>query len=138
VIPALEGKMDGLAVRVPVPDGSLIDFTCLLSRDVTKDEIHNALREATKTERLRNILRFSEEGLVSTDVVGTNHSSIVDAESTMVQGRLVKLLAWYDNEWSFARRVAELTDYLVRPNEKRQDFWTVFMRDMPAERICKF
>lgn len=138
VIPALAGKLDGLAVRTPVPDGSLIDFTFTVSKDVTKDEIHNALRQAAGTDRLKSILRVSEEGLVSSDVIGTNHSSIVDTESTMVQGRLVKILAWYDNEWSFARRVAELADYVTRPNEKRQEFWTVFMRDMPTERICKF
>ncbi|MGE5708496.1 MAG: type I glyceraldehyde-3-phosphate dehydrogenase [Bacteroidota bacterium] len=137
VIPKLKGKMDGLAVRVPVPDASLIDLTCLLSKDVTIDELKSTLTKASRTDKLKNIVRISEESLVSTDIIGTNHSSIVDLPSIMVQGRLVKFLAWYDNEWSFARRVAELADYMVRPKDKRQEFWTVFMREMPEARICK-
>ena len=138
VIPELAGKLDGLAVRVPVPDASLIDFTCIVSKSVSIETIKEALITAGRSERLKNIMRVTDESLVSSDIVGTNHSSIVDFPSLMVLGKLVKILAWYDNEWSFARRVAELTDFLSRPKDKRQEFWTVFMREMPLERVCKY
>ncbi len=112
VVPPVQGKMDGLALRVPVPCGSIIDLTCVVGREVTVEEVNDALRRATQDERLGRILTVSEEELVSTAILNTTHSSIVDARSTMVKGNLVKVLSWYDNEWSFALRVVELAAYI--------------------------
>ena len=112
VIPDLEGKLDGIAVRVPVPDGSLTDATLQLSKPITKEEMDAAFREAAAGP-LKGILEYSEAPLVSTDIVGNPHSSIYDAGMSKVMGdRLVKVLSWYDNEWGFANRVVDLLRHM--------------------------
>jgi len=107
-IPSLKGIFDGLAIRVPVPVGSLSDFTFVVKREVTVEEINTALTEASKTERFHNILAVSHDPLVSSDIVGDPHSSIVDLELTqVVGGNMVKVIAWYDNEFGYANRLVE-------------------------------
>ena len=108
VIPELEGKMDGFAVRVPTPDGSLVDLTCELNRNVTKDEIHAAMKAAANGP-MKGILQFLDEPLVSCDIIGNPHSSVYDSELTKVLGgNLVKVIAWYDNEFGYSQRLADL------------------------------
>lgn len=114
VIPELKGRMDGMAVRVPTPDGSLTDFTCILKREVTKEEVNNALRDASQGY-LRGIMQYSEEPLVSVDIVGNPHSAIIDGLSTLVngeRGNLLKILSWYDNEWGYSCRIVDLINYI--------------------------
>jgi glyceraldehyde 3-phosphate dehydrogenase len=110
-MPELEGKLDGMALRVPIPDGSITDLVCILDREVTVDEINAAFREAAEGP-LQGILEYSEEPLVSIDIVGNPHSCIFDAGSTMASGSLVKVLGWYDNEWGYSNRLAELVKYV--------------------------
>ncbi|MEI6682030.1 MAG: type I glyceraldehyde-3-phosphate dehydrogenase [Bacteroidota bacterium] len=108
VIPSLEGKMDGFAVRVPTPDGSLVDLTCELERNVTKDEIQAAMKAAADGP-MKGVLQFLDEPLVSCDIIGNPHSSIYDSELTKVLGgNLVKVIAWYDNECGYSQRLADL------------------------------
>ncbi len=109
VIPELKGKLDGMAVRVPVPDGSIVDLVVELSKDVTIEDIHDAVRVAAGSPQMKNVLSFSEEPLVSSDIVGNPYSSIYDSEYTRVIGkRIVKTLNWYDNEWGYSNRVVDL------------------------------
>ena len=108
VLPALEGKLDGMAIRVPVPDGSVVDLCAVLEKDVTVEQINAAVREAADGP-LRGILEYSEEALVSSDIIDNSHSSIFDALSTMViGGNMIKVLSWYDNEWGYSSRVVDL------------------------------
>ncbi len=107
VLPHLSGKLDGVAMRVPVPDGSLTDLTALLKREVTIDEINAAMRAAADGP-MKGILEYTEDPLVSTDIVGNPHSCIFDAEQTAVNGTLVKIVGWYDNEWGYSNRTADL------------------------------
>jgi glyceraldehyde 3-phosphate dehydrogenase len=107
VIPELKGKIDGFAARVPVADGSLTDFTAVLSRPVTKEEVNEAFRVAAEGP-LRGILEYSEEPLVSSDIVGNPHSCIFDALSTLAIDTTVKVIGWYDNEWGYSNRLADL------------------------------
>ncbi len=108
VIPELKGKLNGMSIRVPTPNVSLVDFVCQVGRDVTEEEINDALKEASET-RLRGILAYSTEPLVSTDYNHSPYSSIVDAALTsVVDGRLVKVLSWYDNEYGYSNRLADL------------------------------
>ncbi len=113
VIPELAGKLDGIAIRVPTPDGSLVDLCVNLERETSKDEVNAAMKEAAETH-LKGYLQYSEEQLVSIDIVGNHHSSIFDAPSTNVKGRLVKIFSWYDNEWGYSCRVADLLDYMSK------------------------
>jgi glyceraldehyde 3-phosphate dehydrogenase len=109
VIPELKGKMTGMAYRVPVEDGSVSDITATLSREVTIDEVHEALAEAAEG-RMRGILRLTEEELVSRDIIGDPHSSIVDTPSTLLlNGNVIKLVAWYDNEWGYSARMVDIS-----------------------------
>ncbi len=120
VIPELHGKIDGMAIRVPTPDGSLTDFTCILKRNVTKDEVNDVLRNASVTI-LRGIMEYTEEPLVSTDIVGNPHSTIIDGLSTKVigeNGNLLKILSWYDNEWGYSCRIVDLVNYIYVNNSK--------------------
>ncbi|MDQ7790899.1 MAG: type I glyceraldehyde-3-phosphate dehydrogenase [Clostridia bacterium] len=111
-IPELEGKLTGMAFRVPTPDVSVIDFVCELGKPTTKEELNEVLREAAEGD-LRGILAYSELPLVSIDYTGNPHSSIVDGLSTMVvEGTLVKVIAWYDNEWGFSNRVMDTILYM--------------------------
>jgi len=112
VIPELKGKLDGISMRVPVPNGSIVDLVAEIEQNATKDELNAAFREAAQGP-LRGILEYSEEDLVSSDVIGNPHSSIVDGKLTAVMdGNLIKVLAWYDNEWGFSNRVIELLHLL--------------------------
>jgi len=107
VLPQLKGKLDGGALRVPIPDGSITDLTVTLGRDVTAEEVNAAFRAAAEGS-LKGILEYSEEPLVSIDIVGNPHSCVFDAPSTQAMGDLVKVLGWYDNEWGYSNRIAEL------------------------------
>lgn len=108
VLPELKGKLDGLAVRVPTPNVSLVDLVVELEKDVTVEEVNGALKSAAGT-KMKGILQFCEEPLVSTDFNGNSHSSIVDSLSTaVIEKRLVKVLSWYDNEWGFSNRMVDL------------------------------
>ena len=114
VIPALKGKLDGGAIRVPTPNVSIVDFVCTVGKDVTVETVNGALKAAANG-KLKGILGFSEEPLVSIDFVGNSNSSIVDAESTKVIGnRLVKVMSWYDNEWGYSLRIADLAKYVMK------------------------
>ena len=117
VIPKLAGKLDGMASRVPVPDGSVVDLFVEVARDVTVADVNAAVRMAASSEKMRNILSYSEEKLVSTDIVGNSYSSIYDAEYTKVLGkRYIKTLNWYDNEWGYSNRVVDLISMLRKFN----------------------
>ena len=116
VIPELKGKLDGLALRVPVPDGSINDFVAVLKKEVTKDEVNAVLKESSETN-LKGILQYTEDPIVSADIIGNPHSSIADGLSTNViggRGRLVKVLSWYDNEWGFSCRLVDLLKLMAR------------------------
>jgi glyceraldehyde 3-phosphate dehydrogenase len=107
-LPALSGIFGGLSIRVPVPVGSLSDFTFLLKRDTTKEEINKSLKEAVDNPRFKGILSVTEDPIVSSDIVGNSHSSIVDLSLTqVVGGNMVKVIAWYDNEFGYANRLVE-------------------------------
>lgn len=112
VIPAVQGKLNGFAIRVPTPTVSLIDLTVQLSRPTSKEEINLAFRTASETMR-KGILDYEEEELVSVDFKGSDFSATFDAPSTMVIGSLVKVLAWYDNEWAYSVRVADLAHFMA-------------------------
>lgn len=114
VIPALKGKLDGMASRVPVPDGSVVDLVVEVEKDVTIEDINAAVRIASKTKRMENILLYSEDMVVSSDIVGNSYSSIYDPEYTKVLGkRIVRTLNWYDNEWGYSNRVVDLITLLM-------------------------
>jgi glyceraldehyde 3-phosphate dehydrogenase len=107
VLPQLEGKLNGMAIRVPSPNVSVVDLVAQLQRPAPKEEINGALKEASETY-LNGIMEFCEEPLVSIDFNGSTASSIVDGPSTMVVGDLVKIIAWYDNEFGYATRMVDL------------------------------
>lgn len=114
VLPELAGKMDGMAIRVPIPDGSLTDIVVQLAKATTVSEINACLREASQRPPLQGILEVCDDDIVSVDIIGNPHSSIVDAPSTMVlNGTTAKILAWYDNEWGYSCRLAELAGRLL-------------------------
>ncbi len=113
VIPELNGRMDGMAIRAPVVDGSIIDLTVLLKKNTTVDEVNVAFKEAAEGS-LKGLLEYSEEPLVSSDIIGNPHSCVFDAENTRVmQGNLVKVLGWYDNEWGYSCRCAQLIKMMM-------------------------
>jgi glyceraldehyde 3-phosphate dehydrogenase len=115
VIPDLKGKLDGMASRVPVPDGSIVDLVVEVEKNVTIEEVHAAVRMASKTERMKNVLLYSEEKLVSSDIVGNSYSSIYDAEFTRILGkRVIKTVNWYDNEWGYSNRVVDLIGLFMK------------------------
>ncbi|MGH2709707.1 MAG: type I glyceraldehyde-3-phosphate dehydrogenase [Actinomycetota bacterium] len=111
-IPKLKGKMDGMAFRVPVPDGSVTDLVCILEREAATDEIKKAFQEAANG-RLKGILKYTEDPIVSSDVVGDPHSCVFDADLTMAIGNMVKVVGWYDNEWGYSNRLVELTELVA-------------------------
>ncbi len=114
VIPALEGKINGMAMRVPVKDGSIVDFVAELGKETTADEINAAMKKASQNE-LKGIMEYTEEPIVSCDVIGNPHSVVFDALCTMViAGNMVKVIGWYDNEWGYSNRVVDLIERLVR------------------------
>jgi glyceraldehyde 3-phosphate dehydrogenase len=111
-IPKLKGKMDGLAFRVPVPDGSVTDLVCILDREVSVEDINAAFRAAADGP-MQGILKYSEDPLVSSDIVGDAHSCVFDALSTMAIGNMVKVIGWYDNEWGYSNRLVDLTELVA-------------------------
>lgn len=113
VIPALKGKLDGMAVRVPTPTGSLVDFVANLKVEVTKEQVNAAMKKAAEGP-LKGILEYTEDPIVSVDVIHNPHSSIFDAQSTMVLGKTIKVLSWYDNEWGYSSRVVDLIYLLFK------------------------
>jgi glyceraldehyde 3-phosphate dehydrogenase len=108
VIPEMLGRLDGISMRVPVTDGSVTDLIAQVGRETSTDEVNEAFRAAADTGSLTGILRYSEDPLVSSDIVGESYSSIFDSPLTMVNGNLVKVVSWYDNEWGYSCRVADL------------------------------
>ncbi len=114
VIPELKGKFDGIAMRVPVVDGSITDLTATLKKKVTKEQINEAMKKAAEGE-LKGILEYCDEPIVSSDVIGNPHSCILDSQSTyVIEGNLIKVMGWYDNEWGFSQRMAELTEIFAK------------------------
>ena len=113
VLPQLQGKLDGLAMRVPVPDGSIVDLVCRLNKKASRDDVNNAVRE-TAEGPLRKIVEYSEAPLVSSDIIGNPHSSIFDALSTKsAQDGYIRILSWYDNEWGYSNRVVDLIEMMA-------------------------
>ncbi|MEA2041904.1 MAG: type I glyceraldehyde-3-phosphate dehydrogenase [Bacteroidota bacterium] len=112
VIPELNGKLNGMATRVPTPTGSLVDLVAYLDKEVTVEEINAAMKKAAEGE-MKGILEYTEDPIVSVDIIHNYHSSIFDAQATMVQGKMVKILSWYDNEWGYSARVVDLLEKLV-------------------------
>lgn len=111
VIPAIQGKLDGFALRVPTPDGSVTDFTAVLERSASKEEINAAFKQAAQSGPMSNgVLEYTEDPIVLTDIVGNGHSCIFDALSTMVIGDLVKIVGWYDNEFGYSLRIVDLVE----------------------------
>jgi len=114
VLPELDGKLNGISVRAPVITGSVVDLVCEVSRETTKEEINEAFAAKADSGALEGILRFSEDPIVSTDIVRSPYSSIFDAPLTMViDGKLVKIVAWYDNEWGYSNRVVDLAQRVL-------------------------
>lgn len=109
IIPDLNGKLDGMAVRIPTPTGSLVDLVVNLKTEASRDEINAAMKEAAEGP-MKGILEYTEDPIVSVDIIHNAHSSIFDAGSTMVQGKTVKVLSWYDNEWGYSARVVDLIE----------------------------
>ncbi|HNW57101.1 MAG TPA: type I glyceraldehyde-3-phosphate dehydrogenase [Bacteroidales bacterium] len=112
VIPELKGKLDGISVRVPTPTGSLVDLVAVLKKPATKEEINAAMKKAAEGP-MKGVLEYTEDPIVSVDIVHNPASSIFDAQSTMVNGTMVKVLSWYDNEWGYSARVVDLIEKLA-------------------------
>jgi len=112
VIPELNGKLDGKAVRVPTATGSMVDFVANLKKEVSIEEVNAAMKKYAE-KHMKGILEYTEDPIVSADIIGNPHSSIFDADSTMVMGKTVKVLSWYDNEWGYSQRVVDLAERLV-------------------------
>jgi glyceraldehyde 3-phosphate dehydrogenase len=114
VLPELKGRLDGIAARVPVPDGSVVDLFVELDKSATADNVHGELRAAAESERMKGILQFVEVPVVSSDIIGNAHSSIFDAGFTTVTGgKYLKCLSWYDNEWGYSNRVCDLLSLMA-------------------------
>jgi len=112
VIPELDGKLDGIAFRVPTPTVSILDLICEIEKKATKEEVNYALKKASGTEKFKGILGVEDAPLVSSDYIGNCFSAIVDSDLTMAKDNLVKVVAWYDNEWGYACRLAEFAEYV--------------------------
>src|SRR5438093_7257122 len=113
VIPELKGKLDGMAMRVPVPDGSVTDLVAVLGREATADEVNEAYRSAAESDGWDGILEYTEDPIVSADIVGNSASCIIDGLSTMAHGNQVKVIGWYDNEWGYSCRLVDVIDRLL-------------------------
>ncbi|MFK7846232.1 MAG: type I glyceraldehyde-3-phosphate dehydrogenase [Rhodothermales bacterium] len=112
VLPHLAGKLDGFALRVPVPDGSITDFTAEVGKETTAEEV-NALFKKAAEGRMKGVLQYSEDAIVSSDIVGNPHSCIFDAPLTMVSGKMIKIVGWYDNEWGYSNRAVDVASKLM-------------------------
>jgi glyceraldehyde 3-phosphate dehydrogenase len=113
VIPELEGRLDGFALRVPTPDGSATDLVAELRTEVTADEVNAAMKAAAESGKMKGILQYQEDPIVSIDVVGNSHSSIFDPALTMAKGTMVKCISWYDNEWGYSCRLVDLVQRVL-------------------------
>ena len=113
VIPELQGKVDGVSIRAPVPTGSITDLVVAVGSDVTRDEVNARFEEVADSGPLEGILRYSTDALVSTDIVGDSYSSILDADQTMAKGSMIKVMSWYDNEWGYSCRLVDLVQRLL-------------------------
>lgn len=114
VIPELKGKLDGMAIRVPTPDVSVVDFAAVLGRNVSINELNSAFKKASETDRFKGILGYAEAPLVSIDYTGCSYSSVYESNSVFVQDNLVKILAWYDNEFGYSARIVDLIEYIMK------------------------
>ena len=112
VIPSLKGKLDGIAVRVPTPNGSITDLTCVLKKKTRVEEVNKLFKNVSK-HHLKGILEYSEDPLVSTDIIGNPHSCIFDSSLTHVKGNVVKIFGWYDNEWGYSCRMVDLLKIML-------------------------
>jgi len=113
VLPQMLGKLDGIAMRVPIPDGSMTDFVGLVKADVTTEQVNEAFRAAASSGPLSRVLDYTDEPLVSSDIVGTAASCTFDSGLTMAQGRMVKIAGWYDNEWGYSNRLIDLAEIVT-------------------------
>ena len=113
VLPHLDGKLDGMAMRVPTPDGSITDLTATVQQDVSINDVNEAFREAADRGPLSDVLAYSDAPIVSRDVIHDPHSCIYDAPWSMAAGSMVKVVGWYDNEWGYANRTVDLVERLV-------------------------
>jgi len=113
VLPELEGKMDGMAMRAPVPDGSVVDLVAVLGKEVTKDEINAAFARHADSGDMKGVLKYMEDPIVSVDIVGDSFSSIFDSRATMAAGRMAKIISWYDNEWGYSNRLVDLVQRVL-------------------------
>lgn len=113
VIPEMKGKLDGMAMRVPTPTGSVVDLVATLNKDATEEEINKAFKRAAGSEKMKKVFDVSEDPLVSRDYIQNPYSSIVDAEMTRKRGDSVKVISWYDNEWAYAKRLVDFADYIT-------------------------
>jgi glyceraldehyde 3-phosphate dehydrogenase len=112
-LPELKGRMDGLAMRVPVPDGSVTDLVCVLKKEASVEDVNAAFKKAAESGPLVGKLVYSEDPIVSSDIVGTPYSCTFDAPLTMSIGNLVKVVGWYDNEWGYSNRLVELVELIA-------------------------
>jgi glyceraldehyde 3-phosphate dehydrogenase len=112
-MPELKGRLDVIALRVPTPDGSITDLVCTLGAEVSPEEVNAAYREASQSARMKGILYYTEDPIVSSDIVGDPHSCIFDSLSTMTNGSMVKVLGWYDNEWGYSNRLVDVTELVA-------------------------
>ena len=119
VLKKMQGKLDGIAMRVPIPDGSVTDFTGIMKKTPSVEAVNEAFREAARRGPLKNVLEYSEEPLVSADIVGSPASCTFDAGLTMTQGKLVKICGWYDNEWGYSNRLIDLTQIVGTRKTKK-------------------
>ena len=117
VLQAMQGKLDGIALRVPVPDGSITDFVGVLNKDVTEEEVNAAFKAAASSGRMANVLDYTDEPIVSSDIVGSPASCTFDSSITMAMGNLVKILGWYDNEWGYSNRLVDLVQTVGAANK---------------------
>jgi glyceraldehyde 3-phosphate dehydrogenase len=117
VLQSMQGRLDGTALRVPVADGSITDFVAVLDKDVNADEVNAAFREAASSGPLAAVIEYSDEDIVSSDIVGSSASCVFDSPLTMAMGNLVKVLGWYDNEWGYSNRLVDLAVIVGRANQ---------------------
>ena len=114
VIPELKGKLDGVALRVPTPVGSVVDLVVNLEKDASREEVNNIFKASSEKLGFKGILQYCEDPIVSADVIGNSHSSIFDSLATMKIGKMVKVFAWYDNEWGYSSRLVDLIKYIMK------------------------
>jgi glyceraldehyde 3-phosphate dehydrogenase len=113
VIPALKGKMDGVAIRVPTPDASVVDLAVILEKEATAEQINAAMKKAASTPGLSKALQYCEDPIVSVDIIGNPHGSVFDSGLTAAQGNFAKVFSWYDNEWGFSNRMLDMMEIML-------------------------